>query len=123
MSFKGREARLPQVPQPGNRTQIREEIYRMNMIGFLDTPGRDLRHALRGLRQAPTFTAVAVLTSALGIGTRGETESRTARRDSADSANFRRCIQFGPCQPNSPLSDTGCQCLHRSCQHRNKRAA
>jgi predicted permease len=40
----------------------------MNTIGLLDSVGRDLRHALRGLLRRPTFTLVAVLTLALGIG-------------------------------------------------------
>jgi predicted permease len=52
----------------GNRTLIREEIYTMNTIAFLDTLGRDVRYGLRTLRQNPTFTAVALLTLAIGIG-------------------------------------------------------
>ncbi len=40
----------------------------MNVIGFLDSAGRDLRHAFRALLRRPTFTFAAVLTLALGIG-------------------------------------------------------
>ena len=51
------EAREAAIRKLGNRTLIREEIYRMNTIGFLDTLGRDLRYALRGMRHSPMFTA------------------------------------------------------------------
>ena len=63
-----REARDAAQRKLGNRTLIREEIYRMNTIGFLDTLGRDVRYGLRALRHNPTFTMVALLTLAIGIG-------------------------------------------------------
>jgi predicted permease len=52
----------------GNTVRIREEIHRMNTIGLLDTLGRDLRLAMRGMRRRPGFTLAVVLTLALGIG-------------------------------------------------------
>jgi len=62
------EARYAAHRKLGNRTLIREEIYRMNTIGFLDTLGRDVRYGLRALRHNPTFTIVALLTLGIGIG-------------------------------------------------------
>ena len=40
----------------------------MNTIGFLDSLSRDLLYSLRAMRHNLTFTAVVVLTLALGIG-------------------------------------------------------
>ena len=40
----------------------------MNITGLLESIGRDLRRALRGLPRRPAFTVAAVLTLALGIG-------------------------------------------------------
>jgi len=52
----------------GNSTLIREEIYSMNTVHFLDALSRNVRYGMRALGHNPAFTAVALLTIAIGIG-------------------------------------------------------
>jgi len=62
------EARRAAHLKLGNPIEIREEIYRMNTVGFLESIWQDLKHGARLLRLNPGFTIVAVLSLALGIG-------------------------------------------------------
>jgi putative ABC transport system permease protein len=62
------EARFAAHRKFGNVTFIREEIYHMNTIGFIESLWQDLRYTFRSLRRNFGFAATAIVTLALGIG-------------------------------------------------------
>ena len=56
------------IPPFGNETRIQEEMRDMWSFVWMETAWRDVYYALRGLRRNPGFSAVALLTLAIGIG-------------------------------------------------------
>src|SRR5262245_53461525 len=55
------EARLAARRQLGNTALVREDVYRMSSVAWLEAIAMDLRYAVRALFRDPGFSIVAIL--------------------------------------------------------------
>jgi predicted permease len=62
------DARRLAALQLGGVEQVKEQVRSGRHGAWLDEAGRDARYALRQIRRAPAFSAIAITTLALGIG-------------------------------------------------------
>jgi len=62
------KARAEARKKLGNPISIREEVYQMNTVTFVEDVLRDARHAMRTIRRQPGFVLAVVLSLAVGIG-------------------------------------------------------
>src|SRR5260370_9543490 len=62
------QARRRALLEFGGVEQIKEECRDVRAFEIVEGAAKDMRFALRTLRKNPTFTAVCVLTLALGLG-------------------------------------------------------